>query len=124
MAPPQMTGFLAPRAWRVAFFSAASFAVVMALLPQPPYTPVQELGDKVQHIIAFAVLALLANLGFREAPPRIIVERLAFLGAAIEVLQSIPALNRDCEPLDWLADTAAAAVVTLAFALWRRRTTA
>ena len=106
--------------YRRAFYAAAAFAVVMALVPQPPYTPVQELGDKVQHIIAFAVLAALANLGFPEAGKRTIVERLSFLGAGIEVMQSIPALNRDCDPLDWLADTLAVAVVTLAFALWRR----
>ena len=107
--------------FRRAFYAATMFAVVMALLPQPPYTPVQELGDKVQHIVAFAVLAALANLGFPEAAKRAIVERLSFLGAGIEVMQSIPALNRDCEPLDWLADTLAVAVVTLGFAFWRRR---
>ena len=111
-----MSSVINPRTFRVVFWLAASFAVVMALLPQPPYTPDEELGDKVQHIIAFAVLALLANLGFRRAPPRIIVERLSFLGAGIEVLQSIPSLNRDCEPLDWAADTLAVVVVTLVFA--------
>ena len=107
--------------FRRAFYAATAFAVVMALIPQPPYTPTREFGDKVEHIIAFAVLAALANLGFPESTKRTIVERLSFLGAAIEVVQSIPALNRDCEPLDWLADTLAVAVVTLGFALWRRR---
>ena len=107
--------------FRRAFYAATAFAVVMALVPQPPYTPTREFGDKVEHIIAFAVLAALANLGFPEAAKRTIVERLSFLGAAIEVMQAIPALNRDCEPLDWLADTLAVVAVTLAFTLWRRR---
>ena len=115
-----MRRLLSPPNFRRAFYAATAFAVVMALLPQPPYTPVQELGDKVQHIVAFAVLAALANLGFPEAAKRTIVERLSFLGAGIEVMQSIPALNRDCEPVDWLADTLAVAVVTLAFVLAQR----
>ena len=116
-----MLRLLTPSNFRRAFYAAAAFAVVMALVPQPPYTPTREFGDKVEHIIAFAVLAALANLGFPRAAKRTIVERLSFLGAAIEVVQSIPALNRDCEPLDWLADTLAVAVVTAGFALWRRR---
>jgi hypothetical protein len=115
-----MARFLTSPNFRRAFYVAAAFAVVMALLPQPPYTPTREFGDKVEHIIAFAILAALANLGFPEAAKRTVVERLSFLGAAIEVMQSIPALHRDCEPLDWLADTLAVAAVTLGFALWRR----
>lgn len=103
------------------FWLATVFAVTMAVLPQPPYTPIDELGDKVAHIVAFATLATLACLGFRDAPKLLIVERLSFLGAAIEVVQSIPALNRDCDVRDWLVDTAAAALVALAFAAWDTR---
>jgi hypothetical protein len=44
---------------------------------------------------------------------------LSAFGAIIEVLQAIPALNRDSDPIDWLADTAAAALV-LAGVRWRR----
>lgn len=103
------------------FWLATVFAVTMAVLPQPPYTPIDELGDKVAHIVAFATLATLACLGFRDAPKLLIVERLSFLGATIEVVQSIPALNRDCDVRDWLVDTAAAALVALAFAAWDTR---
>ena len=40
----------------------------------------------------------------------------------IEVLQSIPALHRDCDIRDWIADTVAIAVVLLIVgALSRRR---
>ena len=35
---------------------------------------------------------------------------LAAFGAAIELFQALPALHRDAEVLDWLADMAAAAV--------------
>ena len=117
-----MTALLRPASFRVLFWLATLFAVVMAVLPHPPRMPLDRFGDKVEHIIAFVVLAALANLGFRETPRRLIVERLSFLGAAIEVVQSLPSLNRDCDVRDWIADTLAVVVVTLiAAALASRR---
>ena len=47
-------------------------------------------------------------------------ERLSFLGALIEVGQSIPVLHRDCDIRDWFADTAAVLVVLGLYALARR----
>ena len=112
---------LRPATFRALFWLATIFSVTMAVIPQPPYTPIREFGDKVEHIVAFATLATLACLGFRDVARRLIVERLSFLGAAIEVVQSIPALNRDCDVRDWLVDTATVALVVVAFAAWRRR---
>jgi VanZ family protein len=106
---------------RVAFYAAALFALIMALLPQPPYIPTQNLGDKLNHIIGFSVLAALAAVAWPEAPRRLLIERLSFFGAFIEVAQSIPALGRDCDILDWVADTLAVIVVIGLFALVRRR---
>ena len=50
-----------------------------------------------------------------------IAERLSFLGALIEVTQSIPALHRDCDIRDWIADTVAIVVVTVVMGLLLRR---
>jgi len=47
--------------------------------------------------------------------------RLSLFGAAIEVVQAIPSLHRDSDILDWLADTAAVAVVLLIVRMWRAR---
>jgi hypothetical protein len=95
----------------VAFFwLALCLAVTIALLPHPPKL-VGEIWDKWQHMAAFATLAAMARFGWPETAPVRILERLSFAGALIEVFQSIPALHRDCDPLDWLADTAAAALV-------------
>jgi hypothetical protein len=94
-----------PRMIRAAtwlFWLALAFACIMALLPKPPHTPLDRLGDKVGHILAFA----------REARWRI-VERLCFLGAAIEVVQSVAWLNRTSDLHDWLADCLAIVVVVL-----------
>ena len=70
-------------------------------------------------MLAFATLAMLATQAFPRAPLFRIGERLSFAGALIEVLQAIPALHRDCDIRDWIADTLAIAMVLAAVALWR-----
>jgi len=105
-----------PRIVRLAkmlFWLALIFTFVMALLPKPPHTPLDRLGDKFAHIMAFATLAGLAMATFgREARWRI-VERLCFFGAVVEVFQSVAWLNRTCDLRDWLADCLAVVVVVL-----------
>ncbi len=93
----------------------------MALLPKPPEMPSDRFGDKINHILAFATLALLAALAYPRARRWLVVERLSFLGAMIEVAQSIPALHRDCDIRDWVADTLAVMVMTGVIALIARR---
>lgn len=99
------------RLLRPIFALAATFALVMALLPKPPRLEIDRFGDKFEHMLAFATLALLARLAWPSASPWRILERLSFFGALIEVFQSIPALHRDCDPKDWVADTLAAGLV-------------
>jgi hypothetical protein len=89
--------------WRVLLVAALLFAVTMALLPHPPIAP--PIGDKWQHMAAFGTLTVLAVLGYPDASLLRIGERLSFVGALVEVFQSIPALHRDCDVMDWLADT-------------------
>lgn len=112
-------------AMRVLFWLALVFAEVMALLPMPPGLPTDSLGDKFAHMAAFATLTALAGLGFPKTSLWRTAERLSFVGALIEVTQSIPALQRDCDIRDWIADTAAIVAVTLVLimvrALLRRR---
>lgn len=108
------------RAFRLLFWLTVVGCVVMALLPHPPKTPIDGAGDKVEHMLAFATLAGLASFGFTRTPLFRLGERLSFLGALIEVCQSIPALGRDCDIRDWLADTLAIAVVLAIVALSRR----
>ncbi len=105
---------------RACFFLALAFTLVMALLPHPPKLVIDSLGDRFEHSLAFATLALLACTGFPRAELLRIGERLSFLGALIEVLQSIPALHRDCDILDWVTDTIAIAVVVIIVAQIRR----
>ena len=109
------------RLYRVLLVVALVGAVTMALLPTPPHVPTDRLGDKFNHMLAFAVLAWLSAQSFPAASLRLIGERLSFLGALIEVLQSIPALHRDCDIRDWMADTLAIVVALSLVATLKRR---
>jgi hypothetical protein len=104
---PAASGFAALAA--PAFWLSLAGAVTLALLPHPP--ELHELGDKAQHMLAFGTLALLGALAFPRFPKVHLAERLSFLGALVEVLQAIPALHRDCDIRDWMADTIAIAAV-------------
>lgn len=104
---------------RALFWLLLGFTFVMALLPKPPGLLSGTLGDKFEHIVAFATLAISASLAFPTCPPLRMMERLVFAGAAIEVLQSIPVLNRECDAFDWLADSIAVVIVVTGFAAWR-----
>lgn len=99
--------------FRTLFWCALIGASVLAVVPRPPELPTDMFGDKFNHILAFTVMATLAALGWPRAPRLRVIERLSFLGALIEVVQSIPALHRDCDIRDWIVDTLAVIVVTL-----------
>ena len=102
------------RLFRPLFLIATAFTLFMALLPKPPALPIDRFGDKFEHMLAFATLALLARLSFRAERGWRLLEHLSFFGALIEVFQAIPALHRDCDFRDWIADTIAAGAVLLA----------
>jgi VanZ family protein len=104
----------------VLFWLAFALAVTMALLPHPPALPIDALGDKFEHSLAFATLTLLGTFAFPAMPRWRLAERLSFLGALIEVVQSVPALHRDCDIRDWIADTLAVVVTTVLIAQMRK----
>jgi VanZ family protein len=95
----------------------------MAVLPHPPEVP-GEPNDKVQHIAAFVTLTLLGSFAYPATALLQLLVRLSLFGAAIEVVQAIPALHRDSDVWDWVADTAAVSVVLLLVWFFRRRSKA
>ena len=103
---------------RLLFWAAALFAFAMAVVPQPPQLPGAP-SDKVQHIAAFLVLGGLASFAYPRTSPVYLGTGLSLFGAFIELVQYIPALHRDSDPIDWIADTAAAALI-LFFLHWLR----
>ena len=104
---------------RALFWAAATFAFVMAVLPHPPQVPGAP-NDKIQHISAFVTLAALGAWAYRRTPLLKLAIGLSLFGALIEVVQMIPALHRDSDVLDWIADTAAVMGVLLLVSWWRR----
>jgi len=82
----------------------------MAILPRPPAIPGQP-SDKVQHVIAFSVLTILAFTAWPRRGWLLIVAGLSAFGALIEIVQLIPAMHRDGNWNDWMADTAAVMVI-------------
>ena len=104
---------LSPRLMRPLFWLLGCFSLVMALLPKPPSTPIDQFGDKFAHMLAFAVLTVVARLAWPRTPIWIPALLLSLYGAAIELLQTIPALHRDSDPRDWVADTGAIALALL-----------
>ena len=104
-----------------AFWLAALIALVMAALPHPPRLPIDP-DDKVQHLIAFATLTVLAIAAFPKASWVRIIVGLSAFGVLIELVQAIPALHRDSDWQDWLADTVAAlAILAVVLAVRRLR---
>jgi hypothetical protein len=104
---------------RALFWASLGFALVMAFLPHPPQ-PLGQMQDKFQHMLAFGTLTILAVAAYPRAELLRVGERLSFVGALIEVVQSIPALHRDCDIWDWIADTVVIAAVLLVVVAWRR----
>jgi len=113
-----LTRFENGRAAKALFWAAALFAFVMATLPHPPHVPA---SDKVQHMVAFATLALLGSIAYSRLSTLRLLIGLSLFGAFIEVVQAIPALHRDSDPMDWLADTVACTVVLIGVYWWRGR---
>jgi len=104
---------------RPVFWIVLALVLALALMPHPPQFPISRYGDKAQHALAFAVLAILAVTAWpRLALVRVLIV-LSVLGALIEVFQAIPALHRDCDIRDWVADMVALLLALGAIRLFR-----
>ena len=104
---------------RLVFWAAAAFSFAMAINPHPPHFQ-GEPGDKIEHMAAFATLAALAAAAWPERRYATLGLGLSYFGAIIEIVQAIPALHRDCDIMDWVADTGAAIVVLTLVWIGRR----
>jgi VanZ family protein len=105
---------------RLLFWTAALFALVMALIPRPPPVPGHP-SDKVLHVLAFATLGLLGTFAYPRFRALQLIAALSLFGALIEILQGTALIHRDRDVFDWVADTVACGVVVLALRLWQAR---
>jgi len=92
------------RLLRVAFWLAMAASLWLALAPHvgPELPPGP--WDKIEHFFAFYALTLFALLAYRSAPRLWVLAGMVGYGALIEALQAIPALNRNADGWDLLAD--------------------
>ncbi len=97
---------------RLALAAALTFTLYAAFAPTPD-APQLLPWDKAAHFAAFFVLAILAALAFPKIPILWIGLALSGLGAAIEIVQGLPAIDRDRDSADWVVDT-----IAVALALW------
>ncbi len=109
--------WLAPLAWAALLFFLSS----QPKLPEPPL--VFEGIDKLEHAIAYGVLAALVVWAQGAATSRTLVIGVALTslyGASDEVHQMfVP--GRSPDVVDWIADTAGACGAVVLAAWWRKR---
>lgn len=79
--------------------------------------------DKANHMLAFVTMAVLGAFAYPRRPLWQLGAALIAFGGVIELTQMIPALHRDAEWGDWLADTIAT-VAGLALSRAARASTA
>lgn len=108
--------------WRWALLLLAGLVTVLAVVPAPPRQ--MDLGwDKLNHVLAFAVLAVCAVFGWRGSPwatrLAVLLALLCF-GGAIELLQTQVA-NRSGEWGDLGADAVGIGLGALFAWLWLNR---
>ena len=108
------------RRLKLVLFLAAAFAFIMAVLPHPPRLP-GDPSDKVMHVLAFLALGTLAAVAFPRPTILWLTVALALYGAAIELIQAIPALHRDSEIADLAADVIAALLAVSGVRLFAMR---
>ena len=106
---------------QVVFWIALVAALWLTLGPSPGQGGGRWV-DKIQHAIGFYGLTGLAAAAFARRPLLMLGAAMLALGAVIEVLQATPAIGRDAEWADLLADAVgiAAALAPQALPAWRR----
>lgn len=106
---------------RAAFW--ITLAVTFVLAEMPPAHAVQLFPwDKAEHFTAFYVLSCMAISAYPRASLLVAGLWLALFGAAIEIVQALPFIHRDCDIMDWFADITgiASAFAPTFIAQWRR----
>jgi VanZ family protein len=107
------------QALRIAFYGASALVAALSLAPSATLPPTS-IGDKMEHVIAYAVLGLLGAASSVRGPMRTILGLAAF-GIAIEALQAFSP-GRSPDPLDVVADVIGATLGCGAAIVLRRMT--
>ncbi len=89
---------------RLAFLVVLGVATVLALMPGPAGRPSLLGWDKLDHVIAFAALALLSRAGWPGMRRGLAAGLLLVYGLVLEIAQSHPLVGRSASLADLAAD--------------------
>jgi len=96
-----------PWLWLGLWWLAVLVVIVVSLIPPPPlpmYMPKH--GDKIEHLLAYAVLAAAAVQVWRPGRPLLLAGLgLVLMGVALEFAQGALTATRQADPFDALANT-------------------
>ncbi len=98
---------LVHRLLRIVFYLASALVAALSLAPSAALPPMS-IGDKAEHVIAYAVLGLLGGVSARRGVVRTILGLAAF-GIALELLQAFSP-GRAPDAIDALADMIGACI--------------
>jgi hypothetical protein len=106
---------------RAVFWLTVILTFVSAEMPDS-HAPHLFPWDKAEHFAAFFVLTSLAAAAYPRVPLILVALWLSLFGCAIELVQALPFIHRDCDIFDWVADTTAVVAALLPTMLdrWRR----
>ena len=105
------------RLLRATFYVASVLVFALSLMPSAALPPTT-IGDKAEHIIAYALLALLGGASTERGIVHMIIGLTAF-GTVIELLQAFSP-GRSPDVLDALADFVGASIGVAAAMILRR----
>ena len=92
-------------AWPALWWLAVLVVVVLSLVP-PPQVELPKHGDKVEHLLAYAVLAAAAVQVFRPGLALLLAGAgLALAGVLLELAQGALTTYRQADPADALANS-------------------
>jgi len=109
------SGPLYPRLILAVTMAGTFIAAVLPAAEAPMISP----SDKINHMIAFVVLTILAAWAYPRAHLFLLIAAMAAVGGAVELVQAIPFIGRDAEWADWRADVLAAGVTLIVVAVGR-----
>jgi hypothetical protein len=116
----QRRAVLSRREGRLATIAAGAIIILLASVPGGSGAPSLFGWDKLDHLTAFAALALLARAGWPGAQRWRTGAALFVYGAGIELLQGSPLVSRTASFADLLANVVGIAL-GLALSLWLAR---
>ena len=116
-----MKPFKRPKLWLGLWALAIAVVIAVCLMPPPPLPPLPDNSDKVEHLLAYFVLAACAvQLFSGKRALAFVALGLVVLGIGIEIAQGLLTTTRAADPRDAVANTLGVALgMATVLTTWR-----